>query len=319
MVVKIYRVLKFNDKKVSSLDSVNHLRKTIEVEVKFDQKKIKKGLIPEEYQTVQYRLEDYENLDRPLQVKEDKISKLFMPKKFVGKIRHKDIWQDSNKSIIKPVTEVFKDFEIPLAFFIKNGYLHVLILKADTEMLKKFKVLYSTAEEINSNEFDTHLFKWLFYLFDKKNGLIKDNNKITDMLGFTSSPSGKNLDLEVISGISNHVAGMDATKLEIALNHTLTSIKLTLTYKSNVLRFAIDDSLKMVIDPDFSAIGTAFSKQYLGFDNMHLFMAKGIYILCVVIPYLEVEFNKVEDFDNTYKSYRRGLRDSLVRKLLAVE
>lgn len=319
MAVKIYRVLKFTDKKGTSLKMINSLKKSESINVKFDQKKIDKGLIPQNYLKVQYKLENYTNLNGSLHIKEKGIKKTFAPKKFVGKFRHQKIWNDNNKTQIKPYNEVFSDFEIPVAFFIKNGYLHALILKADSEMVKKFTTLYPNAEEIKSNQFNNNLFNWLFYLYDEKKGKIQNDNKITDMLGFTSSPSGTNLDLEVISGMSSHVAGLDATKLEIALNHTLTSIKLTIIYKSKMLSFSIDDNLKMVINPQFTNLESAFSENYSSFEKIHYDMARGIYILCIVIPYLEKELSVTKNFDNLYKSYRLRLRDILVLKLQNVQ
>lgn len=324
MAVRIYRVLRFNDKEAASLtDSVNNLKKFANLEPVFDQKKIKKGFIPPEYLTVKFELKDFNDLNSALQIKEsveeEEVKKTFIPKKFTGKIKHHNIWKDNDKTLIKPIDEVFGDFEIPVAFFIKDKYLHALILRADEDMVKKFKSVYVQAEEIDSTEFNNNIFNWLFYLFDKEKGVIENRNRITDMLGFRSSPSGANLNLELISGISDHVAGLDATKLEIALNHVLTSIKLTIIYNTKTFKFAIDDNLKMTIEPNYSDIGSSFSKNYTGFNNDHLYMAKGIYILCILMPYFESKFNNAQDFDEIYHSYRLGLRDGLVNKLNSVQ
>ncbi|MDV8930413.1 hypothetical protein [Weissella cibaria] len=229
--------------------------------------------------------------------------------------RHNDIWNDDNS--LKPRDKVYGQNIVPLAVVRRDDDIFLLIFtsnKTDFNKIKQTLRIDGTHGDVDPISSD--LFTWLFYQFQMNEKMISDYMKIQQITGFLST-IGQDADSDSVSAKSGSVDTLSATKLEIALNHTLRSMELSIGLEEVNAKFTFDEKSFLLIDTAVTTLDNAFSKNYTGYNKEHSLMAQAVYIFAILLPLFEMEFgdDKVA-FSGHVKTYRESLAKELVNKLL---
>lgn len=301
---------------ISNINQHEQLNKRKQVKANIAAAKL--DYVPAASQVMNYEIRDY-GTNNVLTINgPEKSSFKFVPKVASLEYRHNDIWEN-NTNKLKPRNKMYGENFVPMAVVSRENEVYLLILSSSTADFSKIKkILGIEAEQEGDTRISPDLFTWLFYKFQTNNKKISEFIRIHQITGFLSA-IGLNSDSDVVSAKSGSVESLSATKLEIALNHTLRSMELALGFDNISAKFTVDEHSFLLIDTVMTDLGDAFDSNYQEFNGYHKLMSQAVYIFVVLLPLLNMEYEQEkESFLQGVQSYRERLARELIDKIFEV-